>query len=142
MWMNRTWTRRSWICKTWLMLPVFGLAFAGCGSGSKPAGCPSDLSIPDEMEILGAQHDDSLFILRLRTDALKIPEVVKSFKDSMKDNEWEVKVDSATDTGGGEIEFVKDARKCVVFIALESNKNNSKNNAIKIDVKCDRENVR
>lgn len=114
----------------------------GCGSGARPAGCPSDLSIPDEMEILGAQHDDSLFVLRLQTQALEIPDVVQAFKDSMKENDWSVKVDSASDLGGGELEFVKEARKCKVFVAPASKKDDANAGTIKIDVKCDRENVR
>ena len=121
---------------------MISATLSGCGSGAKPAGCPTDLSIPADMEILGAQHDDSLFVLRLQTQALEIPEVVQAFKDSMKENEWSVKVDSASDLGGGELEFVKEARKCKVFIASASKKDDGNAGTIKIDVKCDRENVR
>ena len=130
------------ISSLWIFAIGLGIQFLGCGSSSLPTGCPSDLSIPEKMEILGAQHDDSLFVLRLKTNSLEISEVIASFKDTMKENDWKVKVDSATDSNGGELEFAKEARKCVVFIAFESKAADQDKKAIKIDVKCDREIVR
>lgn len=117
-----------------LLLPLF----IGCGNG-KPAGCPEDLSIPDKMNILGASYETKLFVLRLRTTEYRMPEVVPLFRDSMKNNGWDIQVDSATDENGGEIKFMKgDERRCTIFMSHTSDKNDG-NKAINIDIKCDRE---
>ena len=113
------------------------IAFSGCGTGKTPRGCPQDLEIPENMVILGSKFDQSLFVLRLKTDQHRITEAVGLFKESMDKNEWSLKADSTTD-GGGELEFSKEKRKCVVFIAPEK----SDSGTVKIDIKCDRQSVR
>lgn len=117
------------------LLPLL-MSLSGCGSSEIPSGCPKDLSIPADMQILGSKYDSSLFILRLKTEDHTINEVVSLFKEAMKEDEWEIKVDSATDRGG-ELEFKKESRKCHFFVAHEKESEN-----VKIDITCDRESVR
>ena len=118
-------------------LSMFALSAAGCG-GSGLAGCPSDLAIPAEMVVLGSQYDQGLFILRLKTDEHRIPEVVEVFKKTMKDDDWRIKSDSAS-SSGGELEFSKEDRLCRLFIAPERK---TESETVKIDIRCDRESRR
>ncbi|MEC9092250.1 MAG: hypothetical protein VX438_06060 [Planctomycetota bacterium] len=119
-------------------LILLGIACVGCGKSTTPTGCPADLEIPEAMVVLGSKHDQSLFVLRLKTSQHRIPQAVTIFKETMDKNEWSLKLDSTTDRGG-ELEFSKKKRKCVVFIAPEKETDSGN---IKIDIKCDRENVR
>lgn len=56
----------------------------------------------------------------------------------MKEDEWQVKTDSATDDHGGEIVFTKgDTRRCMIFISRATGKQ-AEDNSINVDIKCDR----
>lgn len=124
-----------------MLIPFLLAGVGGCGQGGPLSACPDDLILPEELELLGAQADETLFVVRMRTDALSIPEVLHSIKESMRTNGWTIKVDSATDDTGGELQFIKDdSRKCSVFVSLESGPAGDKQRAIKIDIKCDRKN--
>ena len=103
-----------------------------------PSGCPDDLNVPEDMTILGANHDQDLFILRMRTVDHPVKDVVAMFRATMEDEGWVVKVDSATDENGGELTFAKsDDRRCTIFISHASITENGQK-PVNVDVKCDR----
>lgn len=116
------------------------ILITGCGGTGIPTGCPEDLVVPEDMEVLGANHDQELFILRLRTDNHRIEEVVSLFRTGMQNNGWELKVDSATDKNGGELTFSKEAeeRMCRVFITHASGGSEG-NKAVHVNINCDRQ---
>ena len=107
----------------------------GCGK-SVPTGCPKDLPIPDNVKVRGSSFDQKLFVLRLGTTHYEMDEIVELYRKSMKKQKWEIKSDSATDTNGGELEFIKgDDRKCAVFITHSSDSDKT----IHVDITCDRQ---
>ena len=113
--------------------------FGGCGQGGTPSGCPEDLSIPKDATVLGANHDAEVFVLRLRTVELPMKEVVLLFRDTMTQEGWKIKTDSATDKNGGELIYQKEEenRICRLFISRYTGKD-AEPDSVNIEIKCDR----